>query len=107
MTFEDDLRALGFTEERSGRGVRRFARRATPYLTYWVQVQEGGSALFTWEHAIAEYVATLGLQVGSDEHLNTFLYPRTDERGPLEAVWVAGCLERAEAALRSVSLLEG
>lgn len=106
MSFEDDLRDLGFSEERSGRGVRRFAKRATPHLTYWVQIHEGETALFTWEFAIAEYVATLGMQVGSDEHLNTFLYPRIDERGPQEAAWVAGCLERAEAALRGISLLE-
>ncbi|HEX9890971.1 MAG TPA: hypothetical protein VGB28_02800 [Actinomycetota bacterium] len=107
MSFEDDLRDLGFSEERTARSVRQFARRDTPFLTFWLQVRDDGSALFTWEFAIAEYVATVGMQVGSDEHLNTFLYPRTDEHGPQDAAWVAGCLERAETALRGVSLLEG
>jgi hypothetical protein len=105
-TFADDVVRLGFTLDRESHGTAHFVRRPTPYLTYWVQAYDDGTALFTWEFAIGEYAASLGLQVGSDEHLNTFLFPREDARGPQDAAWLASQLERTEALLRSVSLAE-
>jgi hypothetical protein len=104
--FGSVLGELGFAPEREARGVRHYAHRPTPYLTYWVQEHDDGTALFTWEFAIGEFAAIRGLQVGSDEHLNSFLYPREDARGPQEGAWVASQLERTEALLRSVSLLD-
>ena len=98
---------MGFQFDRETRGVRHFVARPSSHLTYWVQAHDDGTALFTWEFAIAEYAATLGLQVGSDEHLNTFLFPRVDERGPQDPAWVASQLERTESLLRAFSLLEG
>jgi hypothetical protein len=106
VDFEEALAQLGFAEDRASRGVRHYAYRPNPVLTFWVQVHEDGGALFTWEFAIAEYVATLGLQVGSDERLNIFLYPKEDARGPQAAAWLAEQIDRAEAVLRSVSFLE-
>jgi hypothetical protein len=103
--FEEALVRQGFREVQERRGVRFFSAAPSPYLTYWVHAQPDGSALFTWEFAIAEYIATLGLQVGSDEHLNTFLFPREDVRGPQEPAWLAAQIERTEALLRSISLL--
>ena len=64
------------------------------------------SSGFSWEFAIAEFAAARGLQVGSDEHLNTFLYPRSDDRGPQDGAWLASRLERTEALLRSLSFLD-
>jgi hypothetical protein len=106
VTFEESLARLGFTLDRENRGVRHFVRRTGPYLTYWLQAREDGTALFTWEFAIGEFAASLGLQVGSDEHLNTFLFPREDAVGPQEPAWVASQIERAEARLRSVRPLD-
>lgn len=106
MGFDEALTGMGFRPERESRGVRHLAARPNRHLTYWVQVHPDGSALFSWEYAIAEYAASLGMQVGSDEHLNTFLFPRSDERGPQDAAWVASQIERAEALLRSFSLVE-
>lgn len=105
VDFEEVLAKLGFREAQERRGVRFFSSSPSEFLTYWVHVQPDGSALFTWEFAIAEYVATLGLQVGSDEQLNTFLFPREDSRGPQDPAWLAAQIERTEALLRSVSLL--
>ena len=106
MRFEESLGELGFTLERRSRGTAHYARRPHRFLTYWVQASDDGSALFTWEFAIAEFAATLGLQVGSDEHLNTFLFPRTDARGPQDPAWLAGQIETTELLLRSISLLD-
>lgn len=106
MTFEEALATLGFALDRESRGVRHFHRRPNAFLTYWLQTREDGTALFTWEFAIAEYAATLGLQVGSDEHLNTFLFPSDDATGPQEPAWVAAQIERTEALLRSVRLID-
>jgi hypothetical protein len=104
--FEESLAGLGFAFDRESRGVRHFHHRPNAYLTYWLQTREDDTALFTWEFAIAEYAARLGLQVGSDEHLNTFLFPREDATGPQEPAWVAAQIERTEAVLRSVRLLD-
>ena len=109
VDFEEALARLGFApaEERARRGTRLFEARPNRFLTYWVHVFEDGTALFTWEFAIGEYAAALGMQVGSDEHLNTFLFPREDARGPQDAAWIASQLERTEAALRAFTLLDG
>jgi hypothetical protein len=106
VDFEDALRDLGFVLERDARGIRHYAQRPTRYLTYWVQVHDEGHALFSWEFAIGEFAAARGLQVGSDEHLNTFLYPKEDSRGPQDATWLASRLEVTEALLRSLSFLD-
>ena len=106
MDFETVLRDLGFTLERETREVRHYAQRPTRYLTYWVQLHADGTALFSWEFAIGEFAAARGLQVGSDEHLNTFLYPQEDSRGPQDPAWLASRLEVTEALLRSISLLD-
>jgi hypothetical protein len=104
VSFEDDLGALGFgiESERSPRGVRIFTATPNRFLTYTVQAFEDGSALFTWEFALGEYLATRGMQLGSNEPLNEFLFPRTDDRGTQDAAWVAGAIERAELALREL-----
>jgi hypothetical protein len=106
MSFEDTLGQMGFVLERDTRGARHYARRPTRYLTYWLQVHDDGTALFSWEFAIGEFAASRGLQVGTDEHLNTFLYPQEDARGPQDPAWLASQLERTEALLRSISFLD-
>ncbi len=105
-SFEEAVRGLGFVLDREVRGARYFVARPTPFLTYWLHAYDDGTALFTWEFAIAAYAATRGLQVGSDEHLNTFLFPREDSRGPQDPAWVAAQVERAEHVLRSISFLD-
>ncbi len=106
MGFDDALVDMGFRLDRDARGVRHYVATPNPYLAYSVQAHPDGSALFSWEFAIAEYAATLGMQVGSGEQLNTFLFPRSDERGPQDAAWVASQVERTEARLRAFSLLD-
>jgi hypothetical protein len=104
VAFDEALGRFGFrpSAERAQRGVRPFTAQPNPFLTYTVQAFDDGTALFSWEFAVGEYLSTKGIQFGSDETLNQFAFPRTDERGPQEAEWLAGCLERAEALLASV-----
>lgn len=101
MEFREALDALGFRPasggEQSGAGV--FVAQPNSYMTYTVQAFEDGTALFTWEFAVGEYLATKGIQFGSDETLNQFMFPRQDERGPQDGAWLAGAIERAEQAL--------
>ncbi len=106
MSFEESLRDMGFALDRESRGIRYYVARPNPFLTYSLHVSEDGLALFTWEFAVSAYASSKGLQVGSGEDLNTFLYPREDVRGPQDAAWVAAQVERAEHVLRSFSLLE-
>lgn len=106
MEFEDALRDLGFTLDQAKRDVRSFTKRPNRFLTYSALAYPDGTALFTFEFAIAEYMATKGFQVGSDEHLNTFLYPKMDARGPQDAAWLAQQIDRTEALFQSISLLE-
>lgn len=107
--FRRDLEALGFRLVQDRRGATlQFALQTTPYLTFWVHwnVAEE-SVLFTWEHAIGEYVSANGLQIGSNEELNQFMFPKHDARGPQDIAFVVAEMDRAEQVLRGVNLLEG
>jgi hypothetical protein len=104
VDFEEALARLGFgpASDRAPRGVRVYVAQPNPYLTYTVQAFEDGTALFSWEFAVGEYLATKGIQFGSDETLNQFMFPRHDDRGPQEGAWVADAIERAETHLASI-----
>jgi hypothetical protein len=104
VDFEEALDKLGFelAEERAGRGA--LVHRATPsrFLTYWVHTYEDGTALFTWEFAIVDYLATREIELGSSEALNTFMYPKRDDRGPQDGAWLVGAIDRTEGLLQSL-----
>ena len=104
MEFAEALERLGFrpAEERVVGGASLFRLDPNPYLTYWLHVYDDGTALLTWEFAIVDYVASKGMQIGSGESLNVFLFPGQDDRGPQDAGWLAGALDRAEGQLRSL-----
>lgn len=104
MNFDEALERHGFGQGsgRAPRGVRVFVSQPNPFLTYTVQAFEDGTALFSWEFAVGEYLATRGIQFGSDETLNQFMFPRADDRGPQEGSWLAAAIERAQASLASV-----
>ena len=104
MDFEEALAELGFKQAQRGgaRGSRQYRADPNRFLTYWVHVYDDGTALFTWEFAIVDYLATHELQVGSSEALNLFMFPASDERGPQDATWLADALNRAEEKLRSL-----
>jgi hypothetical protein len=106
MEFEEALAKFGFAPEtaRTPRGVAVYTAHPNGFLTYTVQAFEDGSALFTFEFALGEYLATKGIQVGSDEALNQFMYPRQDVRGPQDAAWLVAAIEHAEALLADVRL---
>jgi hypothetical protein len=104
MAFEDALARHGFRPGagRPPRGARVYTAEPNRFLTYTVQVLEDGSALFSWEFAVGEYLQTRGIQFGSDETLNQFMFPREDDRGPQDDAWLDGAIERAQAHLASV-----
>ncbi len=106
MDFDETLRERGFEPAtgRTPRGVRVWNAHPNPYLTYTVQAFEDGSALFSFEFALGTYLATKGIQVGSDEELNQFAYPRQDIRGPQDGAWLASAIEQAEGLLADVRL---
>jgi hypothetical protein len=108
VDFEDALRELGFArvdERPVTRGAQIYSSRPNRYLTYYVHTYPDGSALFTFEFAIAGYLESVGLQVGSSEELNQFLYPRMDVRGIQDGAWLAEAIDHAEALLARVDLL--
>jgi hypothetical protein len=104
VTFEEALSAFGFHlgQGRAPRGAKLFTAEPNRYLTYSVHAYEDGTALFTWEFALGEYLLTRGIQVGSDETLNQFMFPREDERGIQDAAWLTGAIQLTQGALRSV-----
>jgi hypothetical protein len=106
MEFADALRRFGFAtdSQRSiGRGdAELFTAQPNPFLTFNVYAYRDGSAMFSWEFALGEYLAARGIQVGSDETLNQFMYPRDDLRGAQDAAWLAGAIEQTEAMLASL-----
>ncbi|HEY3263963.1 MAG TPA: hypothetical protein VGK12_02285 [Actinomycetota bacterium] len=106
MDFEEALQRFGFEREteRSPRGVRVFTAHPNRFLTYTLQAFDDGQALFTFEFAIGEYLATKGIQIGSDEALNQFAYPRQDIRGPQNAMWLSSAIDRSYALLTDIRL---
>jgi hypothetical protein len=106
VSFEDALSGFGFhaSQGRAPRGAKLFTAEPNRYLTYSVHAYEDGTALFTWEFALGEYLLTKGIQVGSDETLNQFAFNRDDRVGPQTAEWLAESIEWAEHTLRSIRL---
>ena len=106
MEFAEALRTLGFVgdHQRSvGRGdAQLFTAQPHAFMTYSAYAYADGSAMFSWEFALGEYLATRGIQVGSDETLNQFMYPRVDLRGPQGAAWLVGAIEQTEAMMASI-----
>jgi hypothetical protein len=107
MEFGESLERFGFRsrEERGlGRGAQLFQSNPNRYLTYTVHAYPDGTAIFSWEFALGEYLLTKGIQVGSDETLNQFAYPREELRGPQDGTWLTSAIERTEATLADVRL---
>jgi hypothetical protein len=106
VDFQEALDRLGFrqSEQRVVGDARLYRLDPNRFLTYWLHVYADGTALLTWEFAIVDYFETKELQLGSSESLNLYLFPKTDDRGQQDAVWLAGALDRAEERLRSVRL---
>ena len=106
--FHDDLLALGFApREQPRRGEIQYVKHGNRYLTYfvhWDPVEE--TALFTWEFAIGEFFDHRGLQIGSNEALNLFLFPQNDARGAAEVSFVVGELDRAEHILHAFDFVD-
>lgn len=104
MDFDEALSRLGFepVQDRPGKGQRTHVARPNRFLTYWVHAYDDGTALFTWEFAVTDYLLERGIQLGSSETLNLFMFPTSDDRGPQDAAWLAEALGRAEDRLRSV-----
>jgi hypothetical protein len=109
VDFQGALEQLGFREQEERRfgaagSARLFLARPNRFLTYTVHAYDDGTAIFSWEFALGEYLATKGIQVGSDETLNQFAYPRVDVRGQQDGTWLAAAIEQAEALLADVRL---
>jgi hypothetical protein len=99
MAFDDDLRMLGFRLAQDRRdGTRLYSLARNRFLTYWVHVPpDGEAALFTWEFAIGEYMDEYGLQIGTNEPLNQFLFPQTDTELAQDLGALVKAMERTEA----------
>jgi hypothetical protein len=104
MDFEEALVKHGFhpTSGRTPKDVQVLVAEPNRFLTYTVQAFGDGTALFSWEFAVGEYLRTKGIQFGSDETLNQFAFPREDQRGPQDGAWLVGCIDQAQAQLASL-----
>ena len=107
-TLHDDLLALGFkVVEQNRRGDWQYAKNANRYLTYHVHWDPNtDDLLFTWEFGVGEFFDHRGMQIGSNEALNLFLFPQYDARGPADVAFVAAELDRIEHILRSLNFVD-
>jgi hypothetical protein len=106
VDFQEAMTRLGFRRSVE-RGFRQgevalYTARPNAFMTYSVHAYPDGSAMFTWEFALGDYLAERDIQVGSDEQLNQFMYPRQDLRGTQDGTWLIGAIERTEAQLSSI-----
>jgi hypothetical protein len=107
VDFAEALARFGFRlrEERGfGKGAALYVASPNRFLTYMVHAYPDGTAIFSWEFALGEYLLTRGIQVGSDETLNQFAYPREESRGTQDGAWLASAIEQSEAVLADVRL---
>jgi hypothetical protein len=107
MDFDEALERSGFhlrDEGGFGKGAHLYVAKPNRYLTYTVHAYPEGTAIFSWEFALGEYLLTKGIQVGSDETLNQFAYPREELRGSHDGTWLTSAIERTEAMLADLRL---
>jgi hypothetical protein len=99
VAFDDELRLVGFQPTQTRRdGTTAWSLNRNRHLTYWLHVPgDGGPALFTWEFAIGAYMDEYGLQLGTNEPLNQFLFPQTDRELDLDLTRVLAAIEQTEA----------
>jgi hypothetical protein len=62
--------------------------------------ESGG--VFSWEFAIGEFCVTRGLQIGSNDPLNLFLYSDGDVAVPASVASVVAQIEATETQLNSL-----
>jgi hypothetical protein len=100
MAFQDELGLLGYRLAQEKRdGTRTFSLARNRFLTYWLHLPADDDApgLFTWEFALGEYMDEYGLQVGSNEPLNQYLFPQVDTEVVQDMAEVVKAMERTEA----------
>jgi hypothetical protein len=107
MDFFEELARRGFrlTQDRPSRGAQTYSTQPHRFLTYYVHVS-GDRALFTWEFAVAGFLLERGIQIGSNEELNLFLFPVQDEEGAQDAAWLDAAIERTQTTLRDLDFAE-
>ena len=103
VDFQEALSRLGFAPS-DQRGFRQgdakmLVAQPNSFLTYTVFAYADGTAIFSWEFALGEFLSRKGIQVGSDESLNQFMYPREDIRGGQDGTWLIGAVEQTQAML--------
>jgi hypothetical protein len=108
VDFLEAAARLGFspTRDRAARGRQTHAARPNRFLTYWLHLDDDGSALLTWEFAIADYLTERGIQLASSESLNLFMFPMQDERGPQDPGWLVHAVDQVEARLRGIDFAD-
>lgn len=106
MTFEEALAGHGFERAEQRETHVLYSARPNRFATYSLHVYRNGTALFTWEFAIVDYLATRGIVLGSSEALNTFMYPANDETGPQDAAWLTGVIDGTEANLAALDFAD-
>ena len=106
--FDSDLKALGFRVVGQNRkGIVTYEKQANRYLVYHVHWNpEDPDVLFTWEFGIGEFFDARGMQIGSNEALNLFLFPQFDSKGPPDVAFIVAELDRAEQLLRSLDFVD-
>jgi len=108
VDFDEALAKLGFAPSQQRAfgvaGATRYEARPNSFMTYTVDALDDGTAIFSWEFALGDYLADRGLQMGSDEALNQFVFPRQDLRGAQSGAWLVGAIEQTEAMLSMIRL---
>jgi hypothetical protein len=104
VAFAHDLSMVGFQLAQEKRdGTRTFTLARNRFLNYWLHVPpDGERALFTWEFAIGEYMQDYGLQIGTSEPLNQFLFPQEDQEVEQDLAAVVAAMERVEISFRGM-----
>jgi hypothetical protein len=105
VSFGEELIDLGFQLVQSTRGSERYAVRPTRHLQMWVHTMPDGTATFTWEFELGQYLKEQGFAISVQDELSLMIFPRADAHGPAEIAWVTERITATENALSSVDFL--
>lgn len=104
---DEELAAAGFVLTQRRRTERCYARRANPYLVFWLTVAVTGEAELTWEFELGQYLADGGFAFSGQDEVSLLLFPTDELHAPFTSEGVVSMLRAAERRLAAVDLLAG
>lgn len=88
-------------------GTSVWTKRSHPHLVIWLTVASDGIATLTWELSLGEMIADKGWESSTSDELQLFVFPKSEQSGPLNSDWLSSALKAITDDLHSMDLSMG